>query len=104
MVDSVDPAQPFVYNDNLTIKIFATSNPSNILQASTFGNKARDYRIENEGRYITTSENDAHYITNFKTSKVPMELHSGDMENRQQLPFRKLHFQNGQVRSVVCYG
>jgi hypothetical protein len=59
---SVDPNQPFVYNEELTIKIFATDNPSNILQTSTFGNTARDYRIN------TLSEQ---YITNFQTLKTP---------------------------------
>jgi len=59
---SVDPAQPFVYNDDLTIKIFATGNPGNILQTSTFGSGSRDYRIADN----------SHYITNFQTSKVPM--------------------------------
>jgi hypothetical protein len=60
---SVDPAQPFVYNDDLTIKIFAESNPLNILQTSTFGSGSRDYRIENNNLYIT----------NFQTSKTAMK-------------------------------
>jgi len=60
---AVDPAQPFVYNDDLTIKIYATSNPGVILQTSTFGTGARNYRIENNTLYIT----------NFQTSKVPMQ-------------------------------
>jgi len=59
---SVDPTQPFVYNEELTIKICATDNPSNILQTSTFGGTARDYRIN------TLSEQ---YITNFQTLKTP---------------------------------
>jgi uncharacterized repeat protein (TIGR01451 family) len=61
---SVDPNQPFVYNEELTITIYATSNPSNILQTSTFGDTARDYRI------ISVSEL---YITNFQTLKTPMQ-------------------------------
>jgi hypothetical protein len=73
VVDSVDPAQPFVYNDDLTIKIFATSNPGNLLQTSKFGSEARDYRIESDGHYLTNLEKDEQYITNFKTSKVPMQ-------------------------------
>lgn len=60
---SVDPGQPFVWNDELTIKIYATNNPGNILQTSTFGDTARDYRIDSPGEL---------YITNFKTSRVPM--------------------------------
>jgi len=59
----VDPAQPFVWNDALAIKIFATSNPGVILQTSTFGSESRDYRIDNNSLYIT----------NFRTSKVPMQ-------------------------------
>jgi parallel beta-helix repeat protein len=59
---SVDPNQPFVYNEDLTIKIYATNDPSNILQTSTFGDTARDYRIN------TVNEL---YITNFKTLKTP---------------------------------
>jgi len=62
VVASVDPSQLFVYNEELTIKIYATDDPSNILQTSTFGDTARDYRIN------TISE---HYITNFKTLKTP---------------------------------
>ena len=61
---SVDPNQPFVYNEDLTIKIYATEDPSNILQTSTFGDTARDYRIN------TVNEL---YITNFKTLKTPMQ-------------------------------
>jgi uncharacterized protein YegL len=59
---SVDPNQPFVYNEELTIKIYATANPNEILQESTFGDTARDYRISS-----------VHYITNFKTLKTPTE-------------------------------
>jgi hypothetical protein len=58
---SVDPAQPFVYNEELAIKIYATDNPSNILQTSTFGDTARNYRVN------TFSEQ---YITNFQTLKT----------------------------------
>lgn len=60
---SVDPNQPFFYDEGLTIKIYATSNPGAILQTSTFGGGARDYRIADGGSL---------YITNFKTSKIPM--------------------------------
>ena len=61
---SVDSTQPFVYSENLTIKIFATSDPGNILQTSVFGTGSRDYRIDIPGQK---------YITNFKTSKVPKQ-------------------------------
>jgi hypothetical protein len=70
---SVDPAQPFIYNDDLTIKIYATSNPGTILQTSKFGKGAQNYRIQNEGNSITNSVKDQFYITNFKTSKDPMQ-------------------------------
>ena len=60
---SVDPSQPFVWNDELTIKIFATSNPAAILQTSTFGSESRDYRIDDNTLYIT----------NFRTLKTPTQ-------------------------------
>jgi len=59
---SVDPTQPFVYNEELTIKVFATDKPNTILQTSTFGETSRDYRIDIPG---------AKYITNFKTLSTP---------------------------------
>jgi hypothetical protein len=59
---SVDPAQPFVYNEELTIKIYATDKPNTILQTSTFGETPRDYRID------IPSEK---YHTNFKTLSTP---------------------------------
>jgi len=59
---SVDPAQPFVYNEELTVKVYATDSPSNILQTSTFGVTSRDYRIDIPGEK---------YITNFKTLRTP---------------------------------
>jgi len=59
---AVDPNQPFVYNEELTIKIYATDNPNSILQTSMFGDTARDYRIN------ALSER---YITNFQTLKTP---------------------------------
>jgi len=59
---SVDPSQPFVYNEDLTIQIYATDDPSNILQTSTFGDTARDYRINSVSEL---------YITNFQTLKTP---------------------------------
>jgi hypothetical protein len=59
---SVDPAQPFVYNEELTIKIYKKTSPSNILlQMSTFGKGSTNYRID-YGRL---------YITNFKTLSTP---------------------------------
>jgi len=62
VVPEVDPAQPFVYNEELRIEIYGTDNPSGMLQESHFGYTARDYRISS-----------ALYITNFKTLRTPME-------------------------------
>lgn len=62
VVEAVDPAQPFVYNEELTILIYEKDHPENILQNSTYGDTARDYRINSENE---------HYITNFKTLKRP---------------------------------
>lgn len=59
----VDPDQPFVYNEELRIEIFATEDPDNVLQESYYGDTARDYRISS-----------MLYITNFKTIKrTPMK-------------------------------
>jgi len=59
---SVDPAQPFIYNEELTIKIYKIASPSNILlQTSTFGSGSTNYRIDTGTKYIT----------NFKTQSAP---------------------------------
>jgi hypothetical protein len=59
---SVDPAQPFIYNEELTIKIYKIASPSNLLlQTSTFGSGSTNYRID-PGTL---------YITNFKTQSTP---------------------------------
>jgi hypothetical protein len=60
--DAVDPMQPFVRNEQLTIIIYEKDHPSPILQVSTYGSSSTDYRIN------TTEEQ---YITNFKTAKTP---------------------------------
>jgi hypothetical protein len=60
VVESVDPAMPFVYNEYLTIKIYEDGGP--LLQESTYGDRSTDYRIDTDGEL---------YITNFKTDKQP---------------------------------
>ena len=61
---AVDPLQPFVYNEELTIVIYATDKPDEILQESTFGDHSRDYRIDSLQEL---------YITNFRTLRTPKE-------------------------------
>ena len=61
IAESVDSAQPFVYNEELEIRIF---NEGGVLQTSLFGDTNIDYRID------TVVEK---YITNFKTTKKPDE-------------------------------
>jgi len=74
VVEVVDPEQPFVWNEELTIIIYEKGHPENILQTSTYGITARDYRISPE---------DELYITNFKTLKTPttyvVEIYRKDM-------------------------
>ena len=75
IVEAVDPAQPFVWNEELTIKIYEKADPENILlQTSTYGIEARDYRIDPV---------DELYITNFRTLKTPktyvVEIYRKDM-------------------------
>ena len=62
IAQSVDPAMPFVYNEDLEIRIYKSTNPSVILQRSRFGTGSTDYRIDIAGEK---------YITNFKTSTTP---------------------------------
>jgi hypothetical protein len=62
IVPAVDPTEPFVRNEELTIKIYEKTNPETILQTSTYGINSTDYRIN------STEEQ---YITNFKTLVIP---------------------------------
>jgi len=62
IVASVDPNQPFVRNEELTIIIFEKGRPEKVLQTSTYGTTARDYRIDDSNEL---------YITNFQTLKTP---------------------------------
>ena len=64
VAEIVDSAMPFVYNEELEIQIYKSSDPNDILQASLFGDKSTDYRINSDAE---------HYITNFKTAKEPAE-------------------------------
>lgn len=59
---SVDPAMPFVYNDELEIRIYDKAKPSIILQRSVFGSSSTDYRIDMIAKM---------YMTNFKTKTTP---------------------------------
>ena len=58
VAESTDPEQTFVYNEDLEIVIYAKDNPGDILQTSTFGDTATDYRINTKKEL---------YITNFET-------------------------------------
>jgi uncharacterized repeat protein (TIGR01451 family) len=64
VVQEVDPAQPFVYSEELTIRIYQAGKPTPVLQSSTFGSGTTDYRI-NAAQQV--------YITNFQTLKKPMQ-------------------------------
>jgi 5'-nucleotidase / UDP-sugar diphosphatase len=61
VVEAADPEMPFVYNEELTIKIYENGNLVTPLQISVFGAKSTDYRIEPN----------LLYITNFMTLKKP---------------------------------
>lgn len=61
---AVDPAQPFVYNEELEIRIYDTSAPGTHLQVSLYGDTSTDYRINTDTEL---------YITNFKTDKKSAE-------------------------------
>jgi len=64
IVESVDPAMPFVYNEGLEIRIYDAAEPANILQTSVYGDGARNYRIDSIEEL---------YITNFRTKKQPAQ-------------------------------
>jgi len=64
IAEDVTQAQPFVYNEELEIRIYDASDSGNILQTSVMGDSAQDYRIDTTGEL---------YITNFKTAKKPAE-------------------------------
>lgn len=59
---NINSATPFVYSENLKIRIYNTLEPSTVLQTATHGNNATDYRIDTE---------EETYITNFKTGESP---------------------------------
>ena len=59
---TADQDERFVWNEELAIIICEKGHPENILQNSTYGTTARDYRSDPV---------DEHYITNFKTMKTP---------------------------------
>jgi hypothetical protein len=62
VASNVDPKTPFVYNDDLEIRIFKTSDQANILQKSLYGSGSTNYRINSSSEL---------YITNFKTLSTP---------------------------------
>lgn len=72
---AVDPAMPFVHNEDLVIVVYATDSPGAVLQESTFGVESTDYRIDGIGEL---------YITNFKTLREPtgytVRVVRGDVE------------------------
>ena len=65
---SVDPAQPFVYNEDLEIRIYRCNNNScssrTLMQTSVYGTKPTNYKID------VTAEL---YQTNFQTTKTPAQ-------------------------------
>jgi hypothetical protein len=62
--ETIDIAMPFVYNEDLIVKIYKVrrNRPNLLLQTSRFGDHSKDYRISTGGEF---------YITNFKTRKKP---------------------------------
>jgi hypothetical protein len=72
---TVDPAMPFVHNEQLVIRIYETGAPDELLHEAVFGSEAADYRIDDGAEM---------YITNFKTLRRPCEymvlITRGDLE------------------------
>jgi len=63
---AADPAQPFVFNTQLAVKIYqcgnATCSTKSLLQTSYYGSGSKNYRIDLADQF---------YITNFKTGPSP---------------------------------
>jgi PKD repeat protein len=76
VAEAVDPAQPFVYNEELTIRIYEEGQAEDVLQESIFGDAARDYRIDSIGEL---------YITNFRTLKAKPTSYIVDIWRRDML-------------------
>lgn len=74
--ENVDPAQPFVYNEELTILIYEEGYPESILQESTYGDTARDYRIDLIGEL---------YITNFRTIRKKLTTYVVEIYRKDML-------------------
>jgi len=72
----VDPAMPFVYNEELTIIIYEEGDPDKILQTSTYGDTARDYRIDSIGEL---------YITNFRTIRKKLTTYVVEIYRKDML-------------------
>jgi uncharacterized repeat protein (TIGR01451 family) len=74
VASAVDPKQPFIYNEELIIKVLASKTPGTILQQSTFGKGSQNYRIDSASQK---------YITNFQTEKTPLsytvEVYNGSL-------------------------
>jgi len=74
--ENVDPAQPFVYNEELAIVIYEEGHPESILQESTYGDTARDYRIDSIGEL---------YITNFRTIRKKLTIYVVEIYRKDML-------------------
>jgi len=74
--ETADPEQPFVWNEELSIIVYEKGHPEEILQNSTYGTTARDYRIDPE---------DALYITNFETLKTKITIYVVEVYRKDML-------------------
>ena len=74
--ENVDPDQPFVYNEELTIVIYEEGHPESTMQESTYGDTARDYRIDSIGEL---------YITNFRTIRKKLTTYVVEIYRKDML-------------------
>jgi len=84
---SVDPAMPFVYNEDLEIRIYDASSPGAILQRAVFGTGKTNYRIK-----------DGFYITHFKTGKKKATYVVEIWRASKNFMVGKFNFQTGEDR------
>jgi len=76
VAEAVDPAQSFVYNEELAIIIYEEGYPEPVLQESTYGDTARDYRIDSTGEL---------YITNFRTIRKKLTTYMVEIYRKDML-------------------
>jgi len=62
---SIDPEKPFIYNEELEVRIYEASNPSNVLKTAVFGPSYDDYQISTKWNFYYTKFTSLEYPTEY---------------------------------------